>query len=95
MSVFFYPAWIIGNNFASKNYEGIKPQRLHPCIRIWDVDESAHADGDFFQDSKRVSTHKYQQEEGTEIQYADVLVHRKGVNAGQGVLYAPGRRQTY
>ena len=42
---------------------------------------------------KTLDAPAYQPSERTEIQYADVLVHRQSRHADKGILYAAGRRQ--
>ena len=82
--------------FAAKMicYEGSESGGDGEGVCFRDVDEGAHAYGYVFQDLECFETCQEEPENGVEIQYADVLLHRQGGKRGEGVLYASCRRQT-
>lgn len=95
MSHFFYRNRCDRCNFTSKKDDtGSKSKGNDTGIRFRNVDESSDADGDSDQDSQRVPVSAHKPQTWTEIQYADVLVHRQSSLADKGILYAAGRRQT-
>lgn len=59
------------------------------------MDERADANGDTLQDARCDSAQENQPSAWSEIQHADVLVHRQGCGSDKGVLHAARRRQAY
>lgn len=91
MSHFFYQNRCDRCNFASKKDDtGSKSKGNDTGIRFRNVDESTDADGDSDQDFQRDAAGAHQPQTWTEIQYADVLVHRQSCLADKGILYAAG-----
>lgn len=70
-----------------QKYERSKSERDGPRLCLRDVDAGAHADGDVFPDARCVASGSDFAPERTEVQHADVLVHRPCCKRHQGVLY--------
>jgi hypothetical protein len=58
------------------------------------VDGRTYADGNIFQDAEHNTHSQNKQQKRLEIQYADVLVHRKGCKWYKRILYAACRQKT-